>query len=75
MRLATYGNFGNFDRAKAEALGTLTTRKRGEYTVVLVEGFADSDSAATIIERAKAAGFPDAHVVIEGADGSLRKAR
>ena len=73
VRLATYGNFANFDAARASDLGTLTTRKRGEYTVVLLEGFASAREAADSVAAAKAAGFADAHVVVDAGDGMLRK--
>jgi len=75
IRLATYGNFNNFDSASIARLGTLTTRTRGEYTVVLVQGFGSVEAAKAKVEEARKAGFADAHVVSEEADGTLRKVR
>ena len=75
IRLATYGNFTNFDANRVAAIGTLTTRKRGDYVVVLVQGFTSKAAADAKLAAARDAGFPDAHVVIEEADGTLRKAR
>ena len=75
IRLATYGNFTNFDASKAAGIGTLTTRKRGEYTVVLLQGYATAGEAEAKLADARAAGFTDAHVVIEDAEGTLRKVR
>ncbi|MFK8054606.1 MAG: SPOR domain-containing protein [Saprospiraceae bacterium] len=75
IRLATYGNFSNFEAAKVSNLGTLTTRKRGEYTVVLIQGFGSADAAKAKINEAQAAGFKDAHVVLEEGDGTLKKVR
>ena len=74
IRLATYSTLDNFDEAKAAALGTLTTRRSGEYTVVLVTGFATAEAAKARLETARAAGFPDAGVVVE-ADGRLKAVR
>jgi hypothetical protein len=75
IRLATYGNYSNFDAAKVATLGTLTTRQRGEYTVVLVQGFGSVEAAQAKIAEANAAGFSDAHVVYEESDGTLKKVR
>ena len=75
VRLATYGNFTNFDASKVAEIGTLTTRRRGEYTVVLLQGFATAAEAEQKVNAAKAAGFQDAHVVVEDAEGTLRKVR
>jgi len=75
IRLATYGNLNNFDAAPIADLGTLTTRKRGEYTVVLLQGFSTLEAAKAKIAAAQAKGFSDAHVVREDADGTLRKVR
>ncbi len=75
IRLATYGNYSNFDAAKVANLGTLTTRQRGEYTVVLVQGFGSVEDAKAKISAAKSAGFSDAHVVYEENDGTLKKVR
>jgi len=75
IRLATYGNFSNFDAGKAAGLGTLTTRRRGEYTVVLVQGFANAADAELKVQEAIGAGFGDAHVVVEETDGTLRKVK
>jgi len=75
IRLATYGNLNNFDASKVAGLGTLTTRKRGEYTVVLVQGFGSAEGAKARIQAAKDVGFSDAHVVFEEPDGTLKKVR
>lgn len=75
IRLATYGNLSNFNAERVAALGTLTTRTRGEYTVVLVQGFGSIDDAKAKVDEAVKAGFDDAHVVFEEADGTLKKVR
>ncbi len=75
IRLATYGNFTNFDASRVASLGTLTTRKRGDYVVVLVQGFASAEAAQAKVAAAQAAGFADAHVVFEEMDGTLKKVR
>ena len=73
IRLATYGNFANFDAGSVAGLGRLTTRRRGDYVIVLLEGYPDLGTARARIDDARAAGFEDAHVVFEAGDGTLRK--
>ena len=73
IRLATYGNFANFDASKVSGLGSLTTRRSGEYVIVLLQGYDSLERAEERAIDAQAAGFEDAHVVRELADGTLRK--
>ena len=75
IRLATFSSLANFDQAKAGALGDLTTRRSGEYVVVLLQGFDDADAARARVDSVRSGGYPDAHVVQEMPDGSLRIVR
>ena len=71
LRLATYTSLDNFDRAAAESLGTVTTRRSGTYVVALIAGFPNVAAARQQLARARAAGFTDAQVVRETATGTL----
>ena len=76
IRLATYGDFANFDAGSVAGLGALTTRRsgeNGEYVIVLLKGYADRSDAESRVAAAREAGFEDAHVVRELPDGTLRK--
>ena len=75
IRLATYSSLANFDQAKASALGTLTTRRSGDYVVVLLQGYESAAQAQARVAAVRQGGFPDAHVVEEQGDGTLRIVR
>ncbi len=75
IRLATYSSLANFDQAKASALGNLTTRRSGEYVIVLLQGYESASSAQSRVSSVRQGGFPDAHVVEEQADGTLKMVR
>ena len=65
IRLATYRSLASFDEAKAAALGTLTTRRRGEFVIVLLSGYESAEAARARLKRVREAGYLDAYVVRE----------
>ncbi len=75
VRLATYRDFSSFDPLTTEELGPITTRTSGNFTIVLLEGFANEAEAGASIPAAQEAGFRDAHVVAETPGGKLRRVR
>lgn len=72
VQLGAFRNPQYFDRAKAETLGAVESRAKGELTLMLVGGIRDLNTARAVRSRARSAGFEGAFVVVEE-NGTLRK--
>ncbi|MEM1217055.1 MAG: carboxypeptidase regulatory-like domain-containing protein, partial [Bacteroidota bacterium] len=72
VQLAAYSNTAYFDRAKAEQLGVVTSRPKGNLTAMLVSNIATLGEARTIRNRARAQGWNGAFIVQEQ-NGTLQK--
>lgn len=72
VRLASYRNIAFFQEDKVNQIGEVEKMKSGDFTVVLLNGFADLDAAISAQKSAVDSGFRGAHIVIEE-DGRLIK--
>jgi len=72
VQLAAYSNVKNFDKAKAEKIGPVEERKRGNLTIKYIGGFTTLSSAQQALAQAKSSGFKDAYIV-EDNNGELKK--
>lgn len=65
VQLAAYSKPEYFDRTKAESLGTITSRPKGNLTAMLVSNIATLQQARSIRSQARSAGWVGAFVVTE----------
>jgi hypothetical protein len=65
VQLAAYSKPQYFDRAKAERLGTITQRPKGNLTAMLVSNIASLTEARSIRSQARAQGWDGAFIVTE----------
>lgn len=63
VQLGAYSKPQYFNQSKAEALGTVITRAKGNLTLFLITGMNSASQARSMQSRAKNAGWPDAFVV------------
>ncbi|MEM9837107.1 MAG: carboxypeptidase-like regulatory domain-containing protein, partial [Bacteroidota bacterium] len=71
VQLGAYSTPRFFDSAKAQSLGTLVQRQRGNLTLMLILA-PDVNTAQSIKERARAQGFKGAFVV-QDVNGTIQK--
>jgi hypothetical protein len=74
VQLGAYTTPRYFSATKAQEIGTLVQRPRGNLTLMLLDGGADVNSARMLQTRARSAGFEGAFVV-EDVNGTLQKVR
>jgi hypothetical protein len=72
VQLGAYGKPQNFDRNKAQRLGTLETTTRGNLTLFMIGNLNSLTEARNIQARAKASGYAGAFV-LESVNGVLKK--
>ncbi len=72
VQIASYKNMKFFNQAAAEKLGKIETRKKGDFTIVLLSGFNNQQSAEAARQAAIRAGYKGAYLVKETA-GILEK--
>jgi len=72
VRLASYKNLNFFDRKAVEKIGTVEQRAKGEFTIMLLTGFANLEEARRAQQDAVDFGFKGAHIVVEE-NGKLKK--
>ncbi|RME97078.1 MAG: hypothetical protein D6772_10910, partial [Bacteroidetes bacterium] len=65
VQLAAYSKPQYFDRAKAERLGTVTSRSKGNLTAMLISNIATLSEARNIRAQAQAQGWKGAFIVTE----------
>ncbi|NND33549.1 MAG: carboxypeptidase regulatory-like domain-containing protein [Saprospiraceae bacterium] len=63
VRLASYLNPTLFDGSKIEHLGTVTSVQKNEWTIMLLQGFEELDTARSAAEQVQSLGFKSAYVV------------
>ncbi len=63
VRLASYLNPDLFDATKVAELGTIKSFKKGDWTIMLLEGYLELDEARKASKLAQEQGFRSAHVV------------
>ncbi|MEM8908177.1 MAG: SPOR domain-containing protein [Bacteroidota bacterium] len=74
VRLAAYKNLNFFNRKAVEKIGTIEQRSKGEFTIMLLSGFASLEEAQRAQRSAVSSGFNGAHIVVEE-NGQLKKVR
>ena len=72
VRLAAYKNPKYFDQSKVKAYGKVEQRSKGEFTIMLLGGFASLEDAIAARSKAVNSGFKGAYVVLED-EGRLVK--
>ena len=72
VQLGAYGKPQNFDRNKAQQLGTLETTMRGNLTLFMIGNLNSLTEARNVQSRAQAAGYNGAFV-LESVNGVLTK--
>ncbi len=65
VRLAAYQKPQFFQRSKVESIGIVEQKIKGPWTIMLLSGYANLGEAQRAANSAKAAGFPQAHVVMD----------
>ncbi len=65
VQIASYKNMKFFDRAAAAKLGKVETRKKGDFTIILLSGFTNQQAADAARRAAISAGFKGAYLVKE----------
>jgi hypothetical protein len=63
VRLASYLNAEMFDGTKVEDLGNVTSVQQNQWTIMLIQGFSDFETAKQVAEQVQTLGFKSAHVV------------
>jgi len=63
VQIASYKNLKFFKRSDAEKLGQIETRKKGEFTIILLSGFNSQQSAEAARQAAVQAGYSGAFLV------------
>ena len=72
VQIASYKNMKFFNRATAAKLGKVETRKKGDFTIILLAGFNNQQSAESARRAAIQAGYKGAYLVKE-TNGVLEK--
>ncbi len=72
IQLGAYSNVKYFDSARANLIGPVVDRVRGNLTIKLITGFFSLDEARRSLPTARQAGFKDAFIVQER-NGALVK--
>lgn len=72
VQLGAYGQPQNFDRNKAQQLGTLETTMRGNLTLFMIGNLNSLTEARNVQNRARSAGYAGAFV-LESVNGVLTK--
>ncbi len=65
VQIASYKNMKFFNRATAAKLGNVETRKKGDFTIILLSGFNNQQSAESARQAAIQAGYKGAYLVKE----------
>ncbi len=65
VQIASYKNMKFFNREQAAKLGQVETRKKGDFTIVLLSGFKNQQTADTARRAAIKAGYKGAYLVKE----------
>jgi hypothetical protein len=65
VRLAAYKRPEFFQRAKVEGFGSVESKIKGPWTIMLLSGYANLGEAQRAATNAQQAGFPQAHVVVD----------
>jgi len=65
VQIASYKNMKFFNRANAAKLGNVETRKKGDFTIILLSGFNNQQSAESARQAAIRAGYNGAYLVKE----------
>ncbi len=65
VQIASYKNMKFFNRATAAKLGQVETRKKGDFTIILLSGFTNQQTADTARRAAINAGYKGAYLVKE----------
>ena len=65
VRLAAYKNPQYFKAGELASIGTVERQKSGEFTIMLLSGFADLKEAISARQKALNSGFNGAYVVID----------
>lgn len=63
VQIASYKNMNFFNRATAAKLGKVETRKKGDFTIILVSGFNNQQAAESARRAAIQAGYKGAYLV------------
>ncbi len=63
IRLAAYSNLNFFDKGVVDDLGIPTFVPKGDFTIVLLRGYASPDDAYIALRKVKMRGFPEAYLV------------
>lgn len=74
VQLGAYSTPRFFNATKAQELGAVIQRQRGNLTLMLLDGGADVNAARMLQTRARNAGF-DGAFVVEDVNGTLQKVR
>ena len=72
VQIGAYGKPQNFDRGKAQQLGTLETTNRGALTIFMIGNLYSLTEARNVQARAQALGYTGAFV-LESVNGQLTK--
>ncbi|MEL6657780.1 MAG: carboxypeptidase regulatory-like domain-containing protein [Bacteroidota bacterium] len=72
VQLAAYSKPQYFDRTKAETLGTITSRPKGNLTAMLVSNIGSLNAARDIRSRARSMGW-DTAFIVQDQNGQLIK--
>ena len=65
VRLAAYQKPQFFQRDKVSAIGIVEERIKGPWTIMLLAGYSNLNEAQRAASSARAAGFSQAHVVVD----------
>ncbi|MEM1121250.1 MAG: carboxypeptidase regulatory-like domain-containing protein [Bacteroidota bacterium] len=65
VRLAAYQKPQYFQRSKVETIGIVEQKIKGPWTIMLLSGYGSLGEAQRAAGSARAAGFPQAHVVMD----------
>ena len=71
IRVATFRSTKRFDESKLEGLGKIEKVNRGQFTIVLLSGFATELAAKVAMEKVYDMGYKDTHLVVE--EGKILK--
>ena len=72
VQIASYKNLKFFKRSEAERIGKVETRRKGDFTIILLSGFNNQQSAEAARRAAVQAGYSGAYLV-KDTDGVLEK--
>lgn len=63
VQIASLKNMANFDPKTVASIGTIETRKKGDFTIILLNGFEDIPAAEAARDAAIQAGYKGAYLV------------